>query len=125
MQPEPTYKRSWRGYLFCYITSWVLFAGLLPTFAIVAKRFPGFVTPGTFVLPAFVLYAILWQQVVKAARLWRCPRCGNYFFGTLDDLDLMTQRRSRMPMLFIRKCRSCNLPKFAMSNPDSLSALRD
>ena len=103
------YTNSWRRYSRWYAASIGMFIGYLPVFALIAGLFPA-VLESWLVFPMFALYALTWVYVSNVARRWPCPRCGEHFFGTL----WLPQR----PMFLVRSCRSCELPKYAASDPD-------
>jgi hypothetical protein len=107
---DSTYRASWRHYRWWYAASLVLFVAFLPVFALAANRFPEALRHDGIVITAFLIYAGTWARASNVALRWKCPRCGKYFFG-----DLMA---SRLPMLFVRSCRNCGLPKYANADYD-------
>jgi hypothetical protein len=110
-QSVPTYQASWRSYRRWYIASLGLFILFLPAFAIAAQRFPSLMRRDSMIISAFFGYAALWMAVTAVARRWKCPRCGHCFFL----LDVM---QAQWPMVFVRCCRACGLPKYASEDPD-------
>ncbi len=86
-----------------------MFLGYLPTFAILSGLFPELLN-GPLIFVAFAAYALTWLYFANVSRRWLCPRCGEYFFGT--------PWLPQLPMMFVRRCRSCDLPKYAPSDPD-------
>jgi hypothetical protein len=86
-----------------------MFVAFLPLFATISALFPRIVAQDGVIFSLFGIYALSWVAVTSVARRWPCPRCGEYFFGTLVVPQL--------PMLFVRSCRSCGLPKNAATDP--------
>jgi hypothetical protein len=110
-QPVVSYRASWRRYRCWYAASLGLFIAFLPAFALTAQRYPSLMHSGSVIIFAFFAYAALWMAVTAVARRWKCPRCGHCFF--LRDV-----MQTQWPMVFIRSCRNCNLPKYANEDPD-------
>jgi hypothetical protein len=110
--PEPTadYTPTWRRYRIWYAVSLILFVAYLPAFVIASHFFPGAMHRASVIIPAFFAYGITWMVVTVVAKRWKCPRCGRPFF-------LTPVMQTQPPMLFIRSCRSCGLPKYAGSDP--------
>jgi hypothetical protein len=105
------YQASWRRYRWWYAASFALFILFLPAFALAAQRFPSLMHRDGVVITAFFGYAGLWMAVTTVARRWKCPRCGRCFF--LRDV-----MQGQWPMVFVRSCRACGLPKYAIRDPD-------
>ena len=112
--PESTsdYAGTWRRYRIWYGASLLLFVAYLPIFALAGHFFPAAMHNAGVVIPAFFAYAITWMVVSVVAKRWKCPRCGHPFF-------LTGFMQTQPPMLFIRSCKSCGLPKYATSDPDA------
>lgn len=104
------YSESWRRHRRWYLTSLGMFVGYLPVFATIGMAFPGLISNDWVIFPLFAIYAITWISVTNVARRWPCPRCGERFFGGLW--------LPQLPMLLVRSCRSCGLPKNAPADPD-------
>lgn len=107
-----SYAASWRNYRRWYAASLLIFIAFLPTFAFAARHFPSLLRGDGVVITAFFGYAALWIGVTTVARRWKCPRCGECFF--LRDVS-----KPQWPMVFIRSCRACHLPKYATGDPDA------
>jgi len=107
--PFQTYSASWRAYRRWYYTSLALFVGYLPLFGTFAAILSSLRAADWVIFVAFAIYASTWVAASNVARRWPCPRCGEYFFGTLWLPTL--------PMFLIRTCRYCDFPKYL--DPDS------
>ena len=106
----PTWRRFWRWYL----ASWALFLGYLPGIAVVSTRWPDRFAPGGSSLWLFLGYAALWATTLYQARAIRCPRCGARFFALRQGW--------RVPLLFVDRCQTCGLPKYAERDPERHAA---
>jgi hypothetical protein len=105
------YRDAWRHFWRWYIASLCMFVGFLPVFASIGLAFPSVIANGGLIFALFAIYGITWVAVTNVARRWPCPRCGEYFFGSMW--------LPQLPMLFVRTCRSCGLPRNAPSDPDA------
>jgi hypothetical protein len=104
------YTDSWQSYRRWYLASLGMFVGYLPVGVTIGMLFPGIISNNRVIFPLFGIYAISWIALTNVARRWPCPRCGEDFFGSLW--------LPQLPMLFVRSCRYCGLPKNAPADPD-------
>ena len=104
------YTESWQRYRRWYFASIALFVGYLPTFALFGLLFPALFDQVMVVFALFLLYAGSWMITSTVARRWKCPRCGELFFGSMWS--------PQWPMTFVSSCRQCGLPKYADRDPD-------
>ena len=110
MEADGPYTSSWQHYNRWYFASLGLFIGYLPTFVIASALFPDALNRSAVVFPLFLIYAGAWVTSSNIARRWKCPRCGEPFFGSMW--------LPQWPMAFVQKCRYCGLPKSADRDPD-------
>jgi len=109
MQPHAPYRAKWADYRKRQILYWVILLSLIPGINMV----------GYALLQVFgstIVYEIVGVVWVAAIILsgtyktnWKCPRCGKTFF---DSWWVTSMRPST-------KCFFCQLPKWAMSDPDA------
>ena len=110
MTAQGPYSESWQGYRRWYFGSLALFIGYLPTFALLVHLFPALIDHATVGVVLFFVYAGSWMVASTVARRWKCPRCGELFFGSTWV--------PQWPMAFVSTCRDCELPKYADRDPD-------
>jgi hypothetical protein len=110
MTAQGPYAESWQRYRRWYFGSLTLFIGYLPTFALLSLLVPALLDQTPVLLVLFFLYGGSWMFASSVARRWRCPRCGELFFGSMW--------LPQWPMAFVSTCRDCGLPKYADRDPD-------
>ena len=102
--PFRTYSESWSAYRRWYYTSLALFVAYLPVFGTYSAILSPPKSEAWKVFVPFFVYGLTWVATTNVARRWPCPRCGEYFFGTLWLPSL--------PMFLVRTCRYCDFPKY-------------
>jgi hypothetical protein len=109
-QPHASYRAKWADYRKRQILYWVLLLSLIP-----GINMGGYALERVF--GSTIVYDILAGVWVAAIILsgtyktnWKCPRCGKTFF------DSWWARHS---LRSAKKCFFCQLPIWAMSDPDA------